>query len=158
VCREHTAVCLFRNLNVRVVTENFPYCTKSHFFPFFFFFFFNAISALSLSLEQPDLSYFEPRADAGNREGMLKVPQEELPFKFLQRPCASGGAGAGRSLPSHVFQPAVLLSPPRQKSSQELSPLQNGEISGCSRLESLCSVLLFQSRTTFGGAFSVENF
>ncbi|XP_075293646.1 spindle and centriole-associated protein 1 isoform X2 [Opisthocomus hoazin] len=77
------------------------------------------------SQEQPDLSYFEPRADAGNREGMLKVPQEELPFKFLQRPCASGGAGAGRSLPSHVFQPAVLLSPPRQKSSQELSPLQN---------------------------------
>ncbi|KFR00834.1 Spindle and centriole-associated protein 1, partial [Opisthocomus hoazin] len=110
------------------------------------------------SQEQPDLSYFEPRADAGNREGMLKVPQEELPFKFLQRPCASGGAGAGRSLPSHVFQPAVLLSPPRQKSSQELSPLQNGEISGCSRLESLCSVLLFQSRTTFGAILqSPEN-
>ncbi|KFP16231.1 Spindle and centriole-associated protein 1, partial [Egretta garzetta] len=75
--------------------------------------------------EKPDLSYFEPRADAGNREGMLKFPQEELPFKFLQRSGASGGAGAGRSLPSHIFQPAVLLSPPRQKSSQELSPLQN---------------------------------
>uniref|UniRef100_A0A8D0FY36 Spindle and centriole-associated protein 1 n=1 Tax=Strix occidentalis caurina TaxID=311401 RepID=A0A8D0FY36_STROC len=79
--------------------------------------------------EKPDLSYFEPRAGAGNREGMLKFPQEELPFKILQRSGASGGAGAGRSLPSHVFQPAVLLSPPRQKSSQELSPLQNGEIS-----------------------------
>ncbi|XP_026705109.1 spindle and centriole-associated protein 1 isoform X2 [Athene cunicularia] len=77
------------------------------------------------SQEEPDLSYFEPRAGAGNREGMLKFPQEELPFKFLQRSCASGGAGAGRSLPSHVFQPAVLLSPPRQKSSRELSPLQN---------------------------------
>ncbi|XP_009458827.1 PREDICTED: spindle and centriole-associated protein 1 [Nipponia nippon] len=75
--------------------------------------------------EKPDLSYFEPRADAGDREGMLKFPQEEVPFKFLQRSGASGGAGAGRSLPSHVFQPAVLLSPPRQKSSQELSPLQN---------------------------------
>ncbi|KFQ13889.1 Spindle and centriole-associated protein 1, partial [Leptosomus discolor] len=75
--------------------------------------------------EKPDLSYFEPRADAGNREGMLRFPQEELPFKFLQRSGASGGAGAGRSLPSHIFQPAVLLSPPRQKSSQESSPLQN---------------------------------
>ncbi|NXG57016.1 SPICE protein, partial [Hemiprocne comata] len=76
--------------------------------------------------EKPDMSYFEPRADAGNREGMLKFPQEELPFKFLQRSGASGGSGAGRSLPSHIFQPAVLLSPPRQRSSQELSPLQNG--------------------------------
>ncbi|KFZ69575.1 Spindle and centriole-associated protein 1, partial [Podiceps cristatus] len=79
--------------------------------------------------EKPDLSYFEPRADADKREGMLKFPQEELPFKFLQRSCASGGAGAGRSLPSHIFQPAVLLSPPRQKSSQELSPLQNVAVS-----------------------------
>ncbi|KFU86461.1 Spindle and centriole-associated protein 1, partial [Chaetura pelagica] len=72
--------------------------------------------------EKPDVSYFEPRADAGNGEGMLKFPQEELPFKFPQR---SGALGAGGSLPSHVFQPAVLLSPPRQRSSQELSPLQN---------------------------------
>ncbi|NXL58132.1 SPICE protein, partial [Chordeiles acutipennis] len=75
--------------------------------------------------EKPDLSYFEPRTDADNRENMLKFPQEELPFKFVQRSSASGGVGAGRSLPSHIFQPAVLLSPPRQKSSQELSPLQN---------------------------------
>ncbi|KAM6100292.1 LOW QUALITY PROTEIN: spindle and centriole-associated protein 1 [Theristicus caerulescens] len=75
--------------------------------------------------EKADLSYFEPRADAGNREGMQKFLQEEVPFKFLQRSGASGGAGAGRSLPSHIFQPAVLLSPPRQKSSQDLSPLQN---------------------------------
>nr|XP_021148323.1 spindle and centriole-associated protein 1 isoform X6 [Columba livia] len=74
---------------------------------------------------KPDLSYFEPRADTGNRESMLKFPQEELPLKFLQRSGASGDVGAGRSLPSHIFQPAVLLSPPRQKSSQELSPLQN---------------------------------
>ncbi|NXX77383.1 SPICE protein, partial [Urocolius indicus] len=85
--------------------------------------------------EKPDVSYFEPRVDAGIREGTLKLPQDELPFKFLQRSGASGDAGAGRSLPSHVFQPAVLLSPPRQKSSQELSPLQNGEISlDCSKL------------------------
>ncbi|KAM9388215.1 spindle and centriole-associated protein 1 [Phaethornis superciliosus] len=73
--------------------------------------------------EKHDLCYFEPKSDAGIREGMLKFPREELSFKFLQRSDASGGAG--RSLPPHVFQPAVLLSPPRQKSNQELSPLQN---------------------------------
>ncbi|XP_071616986.1 spindle and centriole-associated protein 1 isoform X5 [Heliangelus exortis] len=67
----------------------------------------------------------QEKADAGIRDGMLKFPREELSFKFLQRSEASGGAGAGRSLPPHVFQPAVLLSPPRQKSNQELSPLQN---------------------------------
>uniref|UniRef100_A0A8B9N4S1 Spindle and centriole-associated protein 1 n=1 Tax=Accipiter nisus TaxID=211598 RepID=A0A8B9N4S1_9AVES len=71
----------------------------------------------------------KPSADACKREGMLKFPQEELPLKFPLRPGASGGGGAGRNLPAHIFQPAVLLSPPRQKSSQELSPLQNGEIS-----------------------------
>ncbi|NXU75799.1 SPICE protein, partial [Oreotrochilus melanogaster] len=67
----------------------------------------------------------QEKADAGIRDGMLKFPREELSFKFLQRSEASGGAGAGKSLPPHVFQPAVLLSPPRQKSNQELSPLQN---------------------------------
>ncbi|NXJ94091.1 SPICE protein, partial [Corythaixoides concolor] len=67
----------------------------------------------------------KPRTDADNRENMPKFPQEELPFKFPSKEGASGGAGAGRSLPAHIFQPAVLLSPPRQKSSQELSPLQS---------------------------------
>ncbi|NXG53220.1 SPICE protein, partial [Psilopogon haemacephalus] len=75
--------------------------------------------------EECDLRYFEPRAGAGNKEGILKFPQEELPFQFLRRSGASGDVGANRSLPSHVFQPAVLLSPPRQKSSQELPPLRN---------------------------------
>uniref|UniRef100_A0A8B9BA18 Spindle and centriole-associated protein 1 n=1 Tax=Anser brachyrhynchus TaxID=132585 RepID=A0A8B9BA18_9AVES len=77
------------------------------------------------SRKKNDLSYFEPRSDESNRENMLKLPQEELPFKFPQKPSASSGVGAGRSLPAHIFQPAVLLSPPRQKSNQELSPLQN---------------------------------
>ncbi|KFZ47560.1 Spindle and centriole-associated protein 1, partial [Antrostomus carolinensis] len=93
--------------------------------------------------EKPDLSYFEPKTDADNRENMLKFPQEELPFKFVQRSSASGGVGAGRSLPSHIFQPAVLLSPPRQKSSQELSPLQNGEISLAVADLRVCVVCLF---------------
>uniref|UniRef100_A0A8B9SKC6 Spindle and centriole-associated protein 1 n=1 Tax=Anas platyrhynchos TaxID=8839 RepID=A0A8B9SKC6_ANAPL len=75
--------------------------------------------------EKTDLSCFEPRSNEGNRENMLKLPQEELPFKLPQKPSASSGVGAGRSLPAHIFQPAVLLSPPRQKSNQESSPLQN---------------------------------
>ncbi|NXT49174.1 SPICE protein, partial [Pluvianellus socialis] len=75
--------------------------------------------------EKNYLSYFESRTNAGNSESMLKFPQEELPLKFLQRSGASDGTGASRSLPARIFQPAVLLSPPRQKSSQELSPLQN---------------------------------
>ncbi|XP_010140183.1 PREDICTED: spindle and centriole-associated protein 1, partial [Buceros rhinoceros silvestris] len=74
--------------------------------------------------EKPDMSYFKPRADTGNREGMLKFPQEELPFTFLQRSSASGSAVASRNLPSYIFQPAVLLSPPRQKNSQEFTSLQ----------------------------------
>ncbi|NWH66845.1 SPICE protein, partial [Geococcyx californianus] len=77
------------------------------------------------SREEPDLNHSEPKTEAGNKENMLKFPQEELPFKFPPRPDASGDVGSGRSLPVHVFQPAVLLSPPRQKSTQELSPHQN---------------------------------
>ncbi|KAM6420120.1 spindle and centriole-associated protein 1 isoform 2-T2 [Pluvialis apricaria] len=72
--------------------------------------------------EKTDLSQYEPRADADNRESILKFSEKELPFKFLQR---SGGAGAGRSLPTRIFQPAVLLSPPLQKNSREFSALQN---------------------------------
>ncbi|NXU48278.1 SPICE protein, partial [Turnix velox] len=75
--------------------------------------------------EKKYMNCFESRADEGNREGILKFTQEELPFKFLQRSDASGDIGPG-SLPAHIFQPAVLLSPPRQKSSRELSPFQNG--------------------------------
>ncbi|NWV31230.1 SPICE protein, partial [Grantiella picta] len=77
------------------------------------------------SQEKPDLTYSEPRTGAGNRENMLKFPQEELPFTFPPGPAASGDTRPGRSFPAHIFQPAVLLSPPQQKSSQELSSLQN---------------------------------
>ncbi|NXR60001.1 SPICE protein, partial [Rhadina sibilatrix] len=77
------------------------------------------------SQEKPDLTYCEPRTDADNRENMLKFPQEELPFMFRPGPGASGDMRPSRSFPAHIFQPAVLLSPPQQKSSQELSSLQN---------------------------------
>ncbi|NXL80385.1 SPICE protein, partial [Leptocoma aspasia] len=77
------------------------------------------------SQENPDLTYSEPRTDAGSREKMLKFPQEDLPFTFHPGPGASDDMRPGRSFPAHIFQPAVLLSPPQQKSSQELSSLQN---------------------------------
>ncbi|NXM28022.1 SPICE protein, partial [Oxyruncus cristatus] len=77
------------------------------------------------SQEKPDVTYSEPRTDAGKRENMLKFPQEELPFTFPTGRGASRGGGSDRNLPAHIFQPAVLLSPPQQKSSQELSSLQN---------------------------------
>ncbi|NWU00274.1 SPICE protein, partial [Urocynchramus pylzowi] len=77
------------------------------------------------SQEKPDLTYSEPRTEAGNRENTLKFPQEELPFTFHPGPGASADMRPGRSFPAHIFQPAVLLSPPQQKSSQELSSLQN---------------------------------
>ncbi|KAL9867224.1 spindle and centriole-associated protein 1 isoform 1-T1 [Geothlypis trichas] len=77
------------------------------------------------SQEKPDTTYPEPRTEVGNRENMLKFPQEELPFTFHPGPGASRDMRPGRSFPAHIFQPAVLLSPPQQKSSQELSSLQN---------------------------------
>ncbi|NWR45655.1 SPICE protein, partial [Regulus satrapa] len=77
------------------------------------------------SQEKSGLTYSEPRTDAGNRENMLKFPQEGLPFPFQAGPGASGDMRPGKSFPAHIFQPAVLLSPPQQKSNQELSYLQN---------------------------------
>ncbi|XP_066428228.1 spindle and centriole-associated protein 1 [Molothrus aeneus] len=77
------------------------------------------------SQEKPDMTYPEPRTEVGNRENMLKFPQEELPFTYHPGPGASSDMRPGRSFPAHIFQPAVLLSPPQQKSSQELSSLQN---------------------------------
>ncbi|CAN8195206.1 unnamed protein product [Coccothraustes coccothraustes] len=89
------------------------------------------------SQEKPDLIYPEPRTEVGNRENMLKFPQEELPFTFHPGPGASSDMRPGRSFPAHIFQPAVLLSPPQQKSSQELSSLQNvfATISQCTERE-----------------------
>ncbi|XP_072781755.1 spindle and centriole-associated protein 1 isoform X3 [Taeniopygia guttata] len=75
--------------------------------------------------EKPDLTYSEPRTEAGNRENMMKFPQEELPFTCHPGPGASADMRPGRSFPAHIFQPAVLLSPPQQKSTQELSSIQN---------------------------------
>ncbi|XP_019473981.1 spindle and centriole-associated protein 1 isoform X5 [Meleagris gallopavo] len=84
-----------------------------------------AQKSLSRIQEKPDPSYFESTTDEGKRNTMVKFPQEEHPVNTPQRLCAPGDAAAGRILPAQDFQPAVLLSPPRQKNSPELSPLHN---------------------------------
>lgn len=140
---------------------DFSYFTMTNFCSLFFVCLFNCLTfilALSFSLEKPDLTYSEPRTDAGNRENMLKFPQEELPFTFPPGPGASGDTRPGRSFPAHIFQPAVLLSPPQQKSSQELSSLQNGEISltaGDLGVWVVC--YCFNLTVPFEDVFSMEN-
>lgn len=130
-----TLVCLFRYLNTGVVTDIFltllfHYKYFLFLFLFVWFVLFICLTFIpALSSEKPDLTYSEPRTEAGNRENMLKFPQEELPFTYHPGSGASADMRPGRSFPAHIFQPAVLLSPPQQKSTQELSSLQNGEIS-----------------------------
>ncbi|XP_067402080.1 spindle and centriole-associated protein 1 isoform X2 [Emydura macquarii macquarii] len=77
------------------------------------------------SQEKPVLHSTVPRTDIFRRENMLVFSQEELPVKLPQWSSPSDTVVAGSSLPAHMFQPAVLLSPPRQKSIQEFSPSQN---------------------------------
>ncbi|XP_044856973.1 spindle and centriole-associated protein 1 isoform X2 [Mauremys mutica] len=77
------------------------------------------------SQEKPALYSTVPRTDIFRRENTLVFSQEELPVKLPQWSSPQDTVVAGSSLPAHMFQPAVLLSPPRQKSIQEFSPLQN---------------------------------
>uniref|UniRef100_A0A8C3XLT2 Spindle and centriole-associated protein 1 n=1 Tax=Chelydra serpentina TaxID=8475 RepID=A0A8C3XLT2_CHESE len=77
------------------------------------------------SQEKPVLYSTVPRTDIFRRENTLVFSQEELPVKLPQWSSPPDTVVAGSSLPAHMFQPAVLLSPPRQKSIQEFSPLQN---------------------------------
>uniref|UniRef100_A0A8C5TSJ3 Spindle and centriole-associated protein 1 n=1 Tax=Malurus cyaneus samueli TaxID=2593467 RepID=A0A8C5TSJ3_9PASS len=50
-----------------------------------------------------------------NSQGVYMNVKSYL-FMFSPGPGASGDMRSGRSFPAHVFQPAVLLSPPQQKS------------------------------------------
>ncbi|XP_048202583.1 spindle and centriole-associated protein 1 isoform X2 [Perognathus longimembris pacificus] len=54
-----------------------------------------------------------------------ELPQEELPVKLSQVTNAPDSINLANNLPAHIFEPAVLLTPPRQKSSSEFSPLQD---------------------------------
>uniref|UniRef100_K7GCS3 Spindle and centriole-associated protein 1 n=1 Tax=Pelodiscus sinensis TaxID=13735 RepID=K7GCS3_PELSI len=65
------------------------------------------------------------RVNMIRRENTLVFSQEELPVKLSKWTSAPDTVVAGSSLPAHVFQPAVMLSPPRQRSIQEFSPSQN---------------------------------
>nr|KAF6474826.1 hypothetical protein HJG63_010963 [Rousettus aegyptiacus] len=58
-------------------------------------------------------------------EDVLEFPQEDLPVKLSQVPNPPDSANLASSFPAHVFEPAVLLTPPRQKSNSEFSPLQD---------------------------------
>uniref|UniRef100_A0A8D0HHU1 Spindle and centriole-associated protein 1 n=1 Tax=Sphenodon punctatus TaxID=8508 RepID=A0A8D0HHU1_SPHPU len=50
--------------------------------------------------------------------------QEDLPGKLPLWPSSPSHVGGDSRLPAPGFQPAILLSPPQQKSSQNYSPLQ----------------------------------
>ncbi|XP_045707949.1 spindle and centriole-associated protein 1 [Phyllostomus hastatus] len=58
-------------------------------------------------------------------EEVLDFPQEDLPVKLSQVPEPPDSVNLANSFPAHVFEPAVLLTPPRQKSNAEFSPLQD---------------------------------
>ncbi|XP_011377108.1 spindle and centriole-associated protein 1 isoform X4 [Pteropus vampyrus] len=58
-------------------------------------------------------------------EDMLEFPQEDLPVKLSQVPNPPDSANLANNFPAHLFEPAVLLTPPRQKSNSEFSPLQD---------------------------------
>uniref|UniRef100_A0A8C8RXM5 Spindle and centriole-associated protein 1 n=1 Tax=Pelusios castaneus TaxID=367368 RepID=A0A8C8RXM5_9SAUR len=72
--------------------------------------------------KKPVLPSTVPRTDIFRGENALIFSQEELPVKHPQWSSPPDTLVAGSSLPAHMFQPAVLLSPPRQKSLQEFSP------------------------------------
>ncbi|XP_055424167.1 spindle and centriole-associated protein 1 isoform X1 [Bubalus kerabau] len=58
-------------------------------------------------------------------EDAVEFPQEDLPGKLSQVPNPPESGSLASSLPGHMFEPAVLLTPPRQKSNSEFSPLQD---------------------------------
>ncbi|XP_075819461.1 spindle and centriole-associated protein 1 isoform X1 [Microtus pennsylvanicus] len=58
-------------------------------------------------------------------EGATEFPQEELPVKLSQGPTPTENLNLANNFPAHIFEPAVMLTPPRQKSNSEFSPLQD---------------------------------
>ncbi|OBS72589.1 hypothetical protein A6R68_12837 [Neotoma lepida] len=58
-------------------------------------------------------------------EEAVEFPQEELPVKLSQGPTPTENLNLASNFPAHIFEPAVMLTPPRQKSNSEFSPLQD---------------------------------
>ncbi|XP_021548049.1 spindle and centriole-associated protein 1 isoform X2 [Neomonachus schauinslandi] len=58
-------------------------------------------------------------------EELAEFAQEDLPVKLSQVPTPPDSVNLTNSFPAHIFEPAVLLTPPRQKSNSGFSPLQD---------------------------------
>ncbi|XP_004761489.1 spindle and centriole-associated protein 1 isoform X3 [Mustela putorius furo] len=58
-------------------------------------------------------------------EEAAEFTQEDLPVKLSQVPTPPDSVNLTNSFPAHIFEPAVLLTPPRQKSNSGFSPLQD---------------------------------
>ncbi|XP_004414857.1 PREDICTED: spindle and centriole-associated protein 1 [Odobenus rosmarus divergens] len=58
-------------------------------------------------------------------EEVAEFAQEDLPVKLSQVPTPTDSVNLTNSFPAHIFEPAVLLTPPRQKSNSGFSPLQD---------------------------------
>ncbi|XP_007516385.2 spindle and centriole-associated protein 1 isoform X3 [Erinaceus europaeus] len=58
-------------------------------------------------------------------EEVVEFAQEDLPVKLSQVPNLPDNVNLTNNFPTHIFEPAVLLTPPRQKSNSEFSPLQD---------------------------------
>lgn len=86
-----------------------------------------SINSLSSSSEDPVVNADVSVPLMFRGEDMLEFPQEDLPVKLSQVPNPPDSANLANNFPAHVFEPAVLLTPPRQKSNSEFSPLQDGE-------------------------------
>ncbi|XP_053826134.1 spindle and centriole-associated protein 1 isoform X3 [Vidua macroura] len=71
------------------------------------------------SQEKPDLTYSEPRTEAGTRENMLKFPQEELPFTCHPGPGASVFAAISQSTEREPCKERSLPSSLRTQSTTE---------------------------------------
>ncbi|KAF3827556.1 hypothetical protein GH733_003042, partial [Mirounga leonina] len=58
-------------------------------------------------------------------EELAEFAQEDLPVKLSQVPTPLDSVNLTNSFPAHIFEPAVLLTPPRQKNNSGFSPLQD---------------------------------
>nr|XP_004672374.2 spindle and centriole-associated protein 1 isoform X1 [Jaculus jaculus] len=58
-------------------------------------------------------------------EEVIDFTQEELPVKLSQVPSPPDSLNLATNFPARIFEPAVMLTPPRQKSNSEFSPLQD---------------------------------
>ncbi|KAK2509623.1 hypothetical protein MC885_015703 [Smutsia gigantea] len=57
-------------------------------------------------------------------EEVVEFPKKDLPVKFSQVSNPLVGVNLASNFPAHMFEPALLLTPPRQKSNSEFSPVQ----------------------------------